>query len=70
MSSKQEKLRRILGALPGIYDETGATAPSCERFCRNVCQSLFPFQQTQCINDCLACQQTSAQPAPPPRRKR
>ncbi|MDE5413569.1 hypothetical protein [Alkalihalobacterium chitinilyticum] len=72
MLSKEDKLRRILGALPGIYDvEAGATVPSCERFCRNVCQSLFPFQQTQCINDCLACQQTGARPpARPPRRKR
>ncbi|WP_216828580.1 hypothetical protein [Alkalihalobacterium elongatum] len=70
MLSKGEKLRRILGALPGVYQiEPGQTVPSCERYCRNVCQALFPLQQTQCINDCLACQQTAAVPPRRIRRK-
>ena len=60
MLTKEEKLRLILTAfpMPRLYQvAAGQTVPSCERYCSNVCQALFPFQFTQCFNDCVACQQ-------------
>lgn len=63
MLSKEEKLRMIMTAfrnapIPGVYQLRGeeATESSCDRFCRNVCTSLYPFQFEQCISDCLDCQ--------------
>ena len=33
------------------------TAPSCSRFCSNVCRRLFPFNFNRCFNDCLSCKE-------------
>ncbi|PFG13459.1 hypothetical protein ATG70_1662 [Bacillus sp. es.036] len=32
------------------------TAPSCSRYCSNVCRRLFPLDFTRCFNDCVSCQ--------------
>ena len=33
------------------------TAPSCSRYCSNVCRRLFPLDFTRCFNDCVSCQE-------------
>ncbi|WP_347549925.1 hypothetical protein ABFG93_20960 [Pseudalkalibacillus hwajinpoensis] len=53
------KPRLYLNQKNSINVETSEreTAPSCTRYCSNVCRALFPFDFNRCFNDCLSCQE-------------